>query len=341
MGEARSDNDPLKVSKNGECQPEVAGKMDVIIVGAIVAGSALACTLAKDVGELLQPGGYLKLIELGLQDCVNEIDAQRVYGYTLFKDGKSTRLSYPLKKFGKSWRAEAFTTGVSYRGRMRRLQHLPSTLSLLYVCEARTRKVTSLVENKGTFKGVHYKTGTGEEMTVYAPLTTVDIPSCFVALLLKIELIALIKISCLVDIPGEKVPSICNGDMAHYLNTVIAPQRVASTINTLAGALSKVFCSSTDKARNELGQACFDYLSLGGNFSNGPVALLSGLNPKPLSLVLHLFSVAIYGVGRLLLPFPSPKRAWLGARLIFVTNSNFLVSLVMLSLAKRWRFHEF
>lgn len=65
-------------------------------------------------------------------------------------------------------------------------------------------------------------------------------------------------------------------------------------------------------------QACFDYLSLGGIFSNGPVALLSGLNPRPLSLVLHFFAVAVYGVGRLLLPFPSPKRLWIGARLISV-----------------------
>ncbi|KAA8536317.1 hypothetical protein F0562_028795 [Nyssa sinensis] len=91
---------------------------------------------------------------------------------------------------------------------------------------------------------------------------------------------------------------------------------VASTINTLAGALYKVFCASPDPARKEMRQACFDYLSLGGIFSNGPIALLSGLNPRPLSLVLHFFAVAVYGAGRLLLPFPSPNRVWLGARLI-------------------------
>ncbi|KAG9141806.1 hypothetical protein Leryth_013935 [Lithospermum erythrorhizon] len=91
---------------------------------------------------------------------------------------------------------------------------------------------------------------------------------------------------------------------------------VASTINTLANALYKVFSASPDEARTEMRQACFDYLSLGGVFSTGPVALLSGLNPRPLSLVCHFFAVAIYGVGRLLLPFPSPKRMWIGARLI-------------------------
>jgi len=91
---------------------------------------------------------------------------------------------------------------------------------------------------------------------------------------------------------------------------------VASTINTLAGSLYKVFCASPDQAMKEMRQACFEYLSLGGVFSSGPVALLSGLNPRPMSLVLHFFAVAIYGVGRLLYPFPSPKRFWLGARLI-------------------------
>jgi squalene monooxygenase len=30
------------------------------------------------VGELLQPGGYLMLKKLGLEDCVKEIDATKV-----------------------------------------------------------------------------------------------------------------------------------------------------------------------------------------------------------------------------------------------------------------------
>lgn len=95
-------------------------------------------------------------------------------------------------------------------------------------------------------------------------------------------------------------------------------QPVASTINTLAGALYKVFCASSDPDNKEMRQACFDYLSLGGVFSDGPMALLSGLNPRPLILLLHFFAVAIYGVGRLLVPFPSPKRMLIGARLISV-----------------------
>ena len=38
-------------------------------------------------------------------------------------------------------------------------------------------------------------------------------------------------------------------------------------------------------------QACFDYLSLGGVYSAGPISLLSGLNPKPSVLVMHFFMV--------------------------------------------------
>lgn len=98
-------------------------------------------------------------------------------------------------------------------------------------------------------------------------------------------------------------------------------QPVAATINTLAGALYKVFCASPDPARKEMRDACFDYLSLGGLCSSGPVSLLSGLNPRPTSLVCHFFAVAVYGVGRLMVPFPSPQRMWIGARLISVSIS--------------------
>lgn len=102
------------------------------------------------------------------------------------------------------------------------------------------------------------------------------------------------------------------------LETITSLQPLASTINILAGSLYKVFCASTDPARMEMRHACFDYLSLGGAFSSGPMSLLSGLNPRPLSLVFHFFAVAVYGVGRLLLSFPSPKRLWLGVQLIYV-----------------------
>ncbi|KAJ9175050.1 hypothetical protein P3X46_013636 [Hevea brasiliensis] len=434
----------LKSSENG-VKAEKATNPDIIIVGAGVAGSALAYTLGqlcqchmgqiiytlvyfsqlqdgrrvhvierdltepdRIVGELLQPGGYLKLIELGLEHCVEDIDAQQVFGYALYNGGRSTKLSYPLEK----------------------------------------GTVTSLLEVKGTIQGVQYKTKASQELTACAPLTIVcdgcfsnlrrslcvDIPSCFVALILEnCELpfpnhghviladpspilfyrISSSEIRCLVDIPaGQKLPSISNGEMVNYLKSMVAPQippglfdafiaaidkgnirtmpnrsmpasphptpgalllgdafnmrhpltgggmtvalsdivvirnllrplhdlsdakalceylksfytlrkPVASTINTLAGALYKVFSASHDLAQKEMRQACFDYLSLGGVFSNGPIALISGLNPCPLNLAVHFFAVAIYGVGRLIFPLPSVKRMWMGARMISVAS---------------------
>lgn len=454
------DNDIIRRSSlenNGHCSPENAAEnTDVIVVGAGVAGSALAYTLAKDgrrvhvierdlteqdriVGELLQPGGYLKLIELGLEDCVNEIDAQQVFGYALYMDGKNTKLSYPLEKYDKDVAGRSFHNGRFVQRMREKAASHPNV-------RMEQGTVTSLVEQNGTVTGVQYKTKNGKELSASAPLTIVcdgcfsnlrralcnpkvEVPSSFVGLILEdINLphinhghviladpspilfykISSTEIRCLVDVPGQKVPSVTSGELGRYLKTVVAPQippelydsfiaavdkgniksmpnrsmpadpqptpgalllgdafnmrhpltgggmtvalsdivlirnllrplrdlhdsatlckylesfytlrkPVASTINTLAGALYKVFCASPDKARQEMRYACFDYLSLGGICSEGPVALLSGLNPRPLSLFLHFFAVAIYGVGRLMFPFPSARRLWLGARLI-------------------------
>ena len=67
----------------------------------------------------------------------------------------------------------------------------------------------------------------------------------------------------------------------------------------------QVFCYTGDAAHEEMQQACFDYLRLGGWYSAGPISLLSGLRPSPSVLVMHFFAVAIFGVGRLLLPRPT------------------------------------
>ncbi|XP_075478597.1 squalene monooxygenase SE1-like [Primulina tabacum] len=434
------------------------GPPDVVIVGAGVAGSALAYSLAKDgrqvqvierdlsqpdriVGELLQPGGYLKLVELGMEECVSGIDSQQVYGYVLYKEGKYAKLSYPLQEFSSDVSGRSFHHG-------RFIQRLRQKAASLPNVRMEQGTVTSLIEEKGTVKGVKYKNKDGQDAKAYAPLTIVcdgcfsnlrknlcvpqvDIVSHFVGMVLNLENgnlpqpnhghvilanpspilfypVSSTEVRCLVDVPGQKLPSISNGDMAKYLKTKVAPQLptelrdafvkkietgdirsmpnrsmpasplptpgaillgdafnmrhpltgggmtvalsdvavlrdllrpvedfsdaaaltkhlesfytlrkpVASTINTLAGALYKVFCPAPDQASKEMREACFDYLSLGGMYSQGPIALLSGLNPRPMSLVTHFFAVALYGVGRLLLPFPSPKRLMLGARLL-------------------------
>lgn len=70
----------------------------------------------------------------------------------------------------------------------------------------------------------------------------------------------------------------------------------AATINTLANALYQVFCGNGERWSEEMRQACFDYLRLGGVYAEGPISLLSGLNPRPSVLVVHFFMVALFGV---------------------------------------------
>ncbi|KAK9750848.1 hypothetical protein RND81_02G226400 [Saponaria officinalis] len=156
---------------------------DVIIVGAGVAGAALSYSLAKDgrhvrvierelseldriSGELLHPGGYLKLIELGLEDCVENVDAQKMVGYQCFKDGKKLTWTYPFQKFGSNVAARCF-----YNGRF--VQRLREKAASLPNLKLEQGTVTSLTEEHGIMKGVNYKMKNGKESKAYAPLTVV------------------------------------------------------------------------------------------------------------------------------------------------------------------------
>ncbi|KAJ5089149.1 hypothetical protein N7532_007833 [Penicillium argentinense] len=85
---------------------------DIVIVGAGVLGCALAVALGRQgrsiilleksmkepdriVGELLQPGGVQALEQLGLRDCLEEIDAIEVKGYYVTYFGEPVQLEYP------------------------------------------------------------------------------------------------------------------------------------------------------------------------------------------------------------------------------------------------------
>jgi squalene monooxygenase len=85
---------------------------DVCIIGAGPAGAAMASFLGKNgvsvvvieknmsetdriVGELLQPGGVMKLRELGLEKALTGYDAQEVNGYALFMNGEHFTIAYP------------------------------------------------------------------------------------------------------------------------------------------------------------------------------------------------------------------------------------------------------
>lgn len=99
---------------------------DIVIVGAGVAGSALAhalstvsttwaqplrvCLLERSlaepdriVGELLQPGGMDALKKLGLEACTEGIDAIPVHGYAVILNGSPVHIPYPDAREGRSF----------------------------------------------------------------------------------------------------------------------------------------------------------------------------------------------------------------------------------------------
>lgn len=85
-------------------------KYDIVVIGAGVAGGVFALSQPKDkkilvverdltepdriIGELMQPGGVLALKALGLGDLLEGIDAHKVDGYKLIKQGESFTIGY-------------------------------------------------------------------------------------------------------------------------------------------------------------------------------------------------------------------------------------------------------
>lgn len=85
---------------------------DVVVVGAGIFGCAVSVAFAKQgrsvlllerslkepdriVGELLQPGGVTALEQLGLSDCLEDIDSVRVDGYHVIYYGQGVDIPYP------------------------------------------------------------------------------------------------------------------------------------------------------------------------------------------------------------------------------------------------------
>ncbi|CAH8272064.1 unnamed protein product [Arabidopsis lyrata] len=62
-------------------------------------------------------------------------------------------------------------------------------------------------------------------------------------------------------------------------------------------------------------QGCYDYLCSGGFRTSGMMALLGGMNPRPISLIYHLCAITLSSIGHLLSPCPSPLDIWHSLRL--------------------------
>jgi len=125
--------EPEKVHILHKEQPVHTQMYDVCVVGAGVAGAAMAAYLGKAgkrvvvvekdyseqdriVGELLQPGGVEKLHALGLADCLEGIDAAPVTGYAIFKNGREIQIPYPQSFAGRGFRNGKFVQNL--RGKL-------------------------------------------------------------------------------------------------------------------------------------------------------------------------------------------------------------------------------
>ncbi|KZV63322.1 squalene epoxidase [Peniophora sp. CONT] len=167
---------------------------DVLIVGAGIAGSALAHALTTStastsrakplrvallersfaepdriVGELLQPGGWDALRALGLEDCVEGIDAIPVHGYAVVKEGSAVRIPYTSPHEGRAF----------HHGRF--VQRLREKAKAAPGVDAIEATVTSLIECPftGRIIGAQARqTGHEEPEPFYADLVVVA-DGCF------------------------------------------------------------------------------------------------------------------------------------------------------------------
>ena len=87
----------IHIDEKNEQRRKLHHEADVVVVGAGILGCAVAVALGNQgrsvivlerslkepdriVGELLQPGGVQALEKLGLRDCLEDIDAVKVFG---------------------------------------------------------------------------------------------------------------------------------------------------------------------------------------------------------------------------------------------------------------------
>jgi squalene monooxygenase len=104
----------INMDEKNEQRRKLHHEADVVVVGAGILGCAVAVALGNQgrsvivlerslrepdriVGELLQPGGVQALEKLGLRDCLEEIDAVKVFGYDVIYYGNEVQIAYPAE----------------------------------------------------------------------------------------------------------------------------------------------------------------------------------------------------------------------------------------------------
>ncbi|KAF2675464.1 squalene monooxygenase [Microthyrium microscopicum] len=160
---------------------------DIVIVGAGIAGCALAVAFGKQgrsvvllerslkepdriVGELLQPGGVRALEKLGLRDCLEGIDSIPCHGYEVIYHQNPVHIPYPPYMVSES--GEAPEGRSFHHGRLiANLREAAHNTANVTVIES---TVTSLVNDEytGQILGVQCKTA-GAKDCFFGSLTII------------------------------------------------------------------------------------------------------------------------------------------------------------------------
>ncbi|KAF8122509.1 squalene epoxidase-domain-containing protein [Boletus edulis] len=150
---------------------------DVLIVGAGVAGSALAHALStitsksraspirvallerslsepdRIVGELLQPAGVAALQKLGMEGALEEIDAIPEGGYCVVHSGRLVHIPYPDGRQGRSFHHGRFIMRLrEYAKRAQGVDVIEATVNELIECE-HTKRVLGVRATRSSPRG--------------------------------------------------------------------------------------------------------------------------------------------------------------------------------------------
>ncbi|KAH6856670.1 squalene epoxidase-domain-containing protein [Chaetomium sp. MPI-CAGE-AT-0009] len=180
---------------------------DVVVVGAGVFGCAAAFALANQgrsvillerwmhqpdriVGELLQPGGVEALRKLGLEHCLEDIDAIPCYGYHCLYRGEEVSFSYPplasgggvVVGAGRRKEVNGHANGdvkEPVRPEGRSFHHGRFIMQLRKACMAHPNISIFETEVTATIKGEHSDAVLGVQTRTKDPATGKKTPDCF------------------------------------------------------------------------------------------------------------------------------------------------------------------
>ena len=146
-------------------------RYDAIIVGAGIAGSALAHALSRIpyrrqldilllerslaepqriVGELLQPGGVGALKDLDIVDALENIGAIPVRGYGVVHGGKIVQIPYPSGYEGRSFHHGRFVQALREKAKKAKgVEVVEATVTELVECPDSNRVIGVKVKQKG------------------------------------------------------------------------------------------------------------------------------------------------------------------------------------------------